>query len=32
MDQLAPYLIGGAVLIIVVVGLYLGMQARRRRD
>jgi hypothetical protein len=32
MDQLAPFLVGAAVLIIVVTGLYIGIQARRRRD
>lgn len=32
MDQLAPVIVGAAVLIIVVTGLYIGIQARRRRD
>jgi hypothetical protein len=32
MDQLAPIIVGAAVLIIVVTGLYIGIQARRRRD
>jgi hypothetical protein len=32
MEQLAPILVGAAVLIIVVTGLYIGIQARRRRD
>jgi hypothetical protein len=32
MDSAAPFVIGAAVLIIVVTGLYIGIQARRRRD
>lgn len=32
MDAAAPFIIGAAVLVIVLTGLYLGIQARRRRE
>ena len=31
-SNIAPFVIGAAILIIVVTGLYIGIQSRRRRD
>jgi hypothetical protein len=31
-SNVAPFLIGAAILLVVVIGLAIGIQARRRRD